>query len=212
MQNLGLQILGQSKHLFVAYKGSAAANLAATAGASLTVTYTPTAGNLVVAGIQFSVTPSAVTCKDQNGNALALVTNKTFNYLFQGVAVTGATSYKFSWTTTSKAAGFVGEYTGVKGVGTNASGNGSSTAETLSLTTTKTDSFMVCSVGVAANVTYTLVTGKAIRIQNTSGTGNNSAIALVDNTTISSGTSLTCATSSATGAWSVMGVEIYPRQ
>src|ERR1700722_9546532 len=198
----GLKVLGLSRHPFVAYKNSAAANLAGTAGTSLTVTYSPVAANLVVAGIQFASTVSALTCKDQNGNALTLVTNKTFNYIFQGVAVTGATSYKFAWTTNSKAAGFVGEYKGGKGKGTNASSNGSSTAQTLSLTTTKADSFMVCSMGTVATSAFTLVTGNAIRVQSNSGAGNSSSIALIDNTAVASGTSLTCATSSGSGAWS----------
>src|ERR1700734_241566 len=193
----------------IGYVNGASAETAA--ASALTVTYNPTIGNEIVVGIMFNGSVTGLTCKDNNSNALTLVTNKNNCYQFQGKAITGTTGYTFSWTTPRAASAAVAEYSGVIGIGTNNTNSGSTAPANLSVVTTKVNSVVVGVFGIGGNVTsFPAATGN-IRLHNTAGAGNASSICLADNTGITASTNVTVAVSGTTTLnWNGVGVEVYP--
>jgi hypothetical protein len=209
--NYGVVIAPNAGNRFVTYKNGATSNSGATSETSWTVTYSPTAGNLIVAGLKATSISGTVTCKDQNGNALSQVAVEVTTFLFQGIAVSGATSYIFTWSTGSgRVAAFVGEYTKDEGIGTNNKATGTGIAPSVSLTTTKNKSLVAGVVGIGINTTFT--SSQNVRLQTTNGAGNSNAIALLDTAAGASGSSATLAATTTSGTWSVIAVELYPRQ
>jgi hypothetical protein len=208
---VALCLCGQSAFASVAYVGGATASNSGTAGTSLTVTYSPTAGNQVVLGIMFAAAVTSLSCADQNSNALTLNTHENNAYEFYGTAIAGATSFKCQWTTSAKASEAVAEYSGVVGVGTNGINSGSSTSSSISVTTTKSNSFIVAIFGNGVNATYTATSGN-LRQNISGGAGNSNAVAIMDNTAAIAGTSVTDTATVPTGAWNAVGLELYPTQ
>jgi hypothetical protein len=194
----------------VAFVGGGSAVASGTT--SHAITYSPTAGNTVVAAIMFAqATYSGLTCVDNNNHALtAVTTSGGLLNLFIGTAITGATRYTFSWTTSETVALVLGEYSGVVGTGTNGTNSGSTSPAQVSVVSTKANSFMVAALGVKGiSNTFTAVTG------NLRESDDNSSVsaALMDNTAASSGSSITNSASlSAVTAWDAAAVEIYPTQ
>jgi hypothetical protein len=196
----------------VAFVNSGIATTGAATAATLTITYSPVAGNKVVLGIAFGGAVSAVSCADNNSNALTSNTNQNNTYQFYGTAVTGATSYKVSWTTSRHASIALAEYSGVAGVGTTGSvNNGVSNTQTISVITTKTNSFIVASIGVNGNITFTSSVGN-LRNQQAGGAGNANSVEILDNTAVASGTSVTNTTTSSSITWGAVAVELFPSQ
>lgn len=186
---------------------------------SLTLTYTPQAGNEIIIGIDFDVSyadPGTVVCADNNGNALTLnaslinVTSWETSkmYQFYGTAVAGATSYIISWTnTTAVAEAVLGEWSGVGGVGTTGTTvlSTSSTATTASVTVTKANprSWVVAVFDAQDVGLNTPFTGNVRE----SGSNSFTNIVLMDNS------NSTCAGVFSVGtgsAWGAIALELLP--
>lgn len=172
---------------------------------TLSVTYTPTANNFVVLGISTNGAVSAVTCVDNNSNALAAGPTSGSNvFLFSGFAKAGATSYTFTWTSATTATIAVVEYNNVSGIGATSTATGSSTTPGITLSTTKQGSFLVAVLGEGTSaVTWTANSG-SLRV------GTN-RIGIVDKQTANPFLpgSLTCsATISPTEAWVALAIEL----
>jgi hypothetical protein len=196
----------------VSFVNGAVATSSASSVTSLQVVYSPTAGNEVVLALEFASSASSASCKDQNNNTLSSAhLNNT--WLFYGTAITGATSYTASWTTSSKSSISIAEYSGVVGIGTGGNTATASTGPiTITSTTSKQNSFMVAALGITGNVTATSSTGH-LREKEPGGSGNGNTIGISDNTAVSSGSSVTNAASTGSGAtWAAVSVELYPTQ
>src|ERR1700677_502982 len=93
----------------ISFVGSASGSIT-TAGSSVTVSYSPTAGNYIVVACTATSTvfSHSAICQDNNGNQLTEGSaTGTDQDVFYGVAVSGATSYKLSWSTISAKAAIV---------------------------------------------------------------------------------------------------------
>src|SRR5271166_1121671 len=111
----------------------------ATTGTTLTLTYTPTVGNMLVISVKGAGSPAAAACKDNNGNWLGQNTSGGGGlcYAFTAPACTGATSYVITGLTSGVNVATLAEYSGVwGGIGYGAAG-----------TATATSASRLCSVG-----------------------------------------------------------------
>jgi len=166
-----------------AFVGGASGTSGASTVVNQTINYTPTPGNLVIVSIEIT-NATAVSCADQNGNPLSgTISSGSAGltvYLFYGIAIAGATSYKVSWTTAKKCTIAIAEYTGVAGIGNSGINNTSATPVTIALTTLGNNSLVVAGMATGANDTYTATSG-IVREQNTAGAGNASSLAFVEN-------------------------------
>lgn len=183
---------------------------------SLTLTYTPTAGNQIVVGIDFDLgfsDPGTVTCTDNNSNSLTLNTslanpsgNNTKMWQFYGVAISGATSYKFSWTGGNALfQGVLGEWSGVTGIGTKGTtAMGTGATQSITVSEVGGNSWIVV-VFDDQNAGGTISTG-TLREQ-----GENS----VDNIFLVDSTTATCAgTTTGNGSsipWGAIALELLSR-
>lgn len=176
-------------------------------GASAAFSYSPTAGNYVVIGVDGGSGATYTTCTDNNGHALSLITNLSVGsnsvYLFAGVATAGATGYTAHSSNASFAFGVLMEYSGPTGFGANNTNSGTSTLGTISITSTGANSWVVAPIFTGTNRTFTSATGN-LRETNT----NNGGVG-VDNTAVSSGTSITCSINiNLSTAWVACAVEL----
>jgi hypothetical protein len=191
----------------IAFVNGTKATSSGGAVATLTATYSPTAGNNVTL---FLITAGAVTgvsCVDNNSNALTpgtTITNTDEILPFSGTAVSGATSYKCTWTTTRGSTIVLGEYSGVSSFNLSLSGNtasGSTSPATITATTQDNNDFFVCGLSDGANA-ITVTTGNSREAETT---GPKSV--LVDNTSATPG-GVTCAGTLTASAWVAAGVEL----
>jgi len=193
--------------------GTTGASLATTVASS---SFSPTAGNAMVCALVTAGGVSNITAADNNSNALSIsttVTSVNFSIAY-GTVVSGASTYHFSWTTSRKASIACEEYSGQAGfVGTSSIFSSSSTNPTYTYTTTKTNSLVVNGYSMGANVTsYSSTTGN-LRQSQAGGGGNSNAVALIDNTGTTIGSSvLTITTTNVSSSWVTTAVEIYPPQ
>lgn len=190
----------------------------ATAGTSITVIYSPTAGNFVTLGLVLATTASSgFSCADNHSNPVALIASEPAGsanaqgVLFTGKVITGAGSYKCQWTTNSKASLLIAEYSGVSGVGTQNTGNGTSSNPGINLISTKVNSFSVGLFGDAAATSYTAGTGH-LRAQESGGAGNGNSGALVDGAGTNIGTTINTGVLPSVTSWYALAVELYPPQ
>jgi hypothetical protein len=91
------------------------ANTGGGTNGTVTVTYSPTAGNIVWAFvISVTITVSPTSVKDNNSNALSFLDSSVFAspnvYAYYGTAISGATSYTVSWTGTGAITLLIVEY------------------------------------------------------------------------------------------------------
>lgn len=179
---------------------------------SLGITYTPTAGNWVIVIAELgggANTP--FTCKDNNNNALTLYNNMGAYLLFYGQATSGATSYTVNWATnTAYAAVVLLEYSGVGGIGVTAFNNGSNSTATISITTSGPNSWMI--VNFCNNIANTVFTGSLgnLRAQQQTTLGSTPSICGMDNTTASSGATLTATATTSNANWLALALELLP--
>lgn len=164
-----------------------------------TITYTPTAGNMVVVGLQTSAAITAVTVKDQNGNALTASTHQnptggtTQTYLFYGFAVPGATSYVFAWTTAVNATVILAEYANIARVGAQSGKTNASTTQTTTTLMTSPISWVVSVFGntVASGAsTYTATSPNVLDIQSAGGAAQE-CLCIAHNPTVTTNANLT---------------------
>jgi len=195
----------------IAFIAATASSSAATVGTAFTVTYSPTNGNKIVLGGSFSGTIGNPTCTDNNANALTLIATAGAGHMvqFYGTASSNPTAYTLNWVTSSKASAILGEYAGPTSSGAVATASATSTTPTVSLIETGANSFNVAVIMSQGNVTFTQATG-TLRGQVSAGAGNANSIALVDNSGLSAGNTITCACTVSNTTWFAAGLEIIP--
>lgn len=184
-----------------------------TAVATLTITCTPTVGATIIISLNVAVAITAITCKDNNNNALTagpVITSGTTVHTstFYGTVITGATSYVCNWTTNGTGSMALQSYTSTGTITVNLAltGNtasGSSATATITVTTEDTNDYVVCAVGDAGN-TLTATVGTN-RQQVTAGTAGKST--LMDNTVAAAG-SVTCTATHTSSAWAIALIEL----
>jgi len=191
----------------IAYVNGAMIDIGGTTAVTLTVTYSPTAGNEIVLDVSFEQAVTAVSCADNNGNALLLNgtagsgANTDLTFQFYGTAIAGATSYKVSWTTGATCAICITEYSGVLRIGaTNQTNSGNSAAPSITVVTTGPNSFIAAAMTASAGRSITFTTGH-MRQQEI-------GLSAVDNTAASSGTSVTCAGTVFSAPWCAVAIEL----
>lgn len=174
---------------------------------TLSVTYAPTAGNIVIVTVGTSGT-SAMTCADSSNNPLTPGPSKTNTVIcntFYYTAASGITGFTASWTTGSPVNIAVAEYSGVSSVNANLAGNtasGTSTTATITVTTQDSNDWIVG--GEVSNtqvITQTVGTARE-----TIGTAA-PKLKIADNTVAAAGAvSLTGTLTSA--AWAIAVIEL----
>lgn len=167
-----------------------AANQANTNVTTLTVTYSPTAGNTVLLFFNANGAFTALTVQDNHGNTLtAGPTVNNVASFYQTNVPAATTSYTATWTTGRQCSLAVEEYSGapaVNPVGNTASGT--STTGTVTLAITASNNFIVC--GAGSPQTMAVSAGTTLRQQTL--VGNTAApLTLCDNTSASVG-NVTC--------------------
>ena len=196
-------------------------NTAASA-TTVSATYSPTAGNIIIVYVPVGASVTAISVADQNGNALApgpvvsssqqpVAAGTGFLYGFWGIAQAGATSYTATWTTSRVSSIVLGEYSGVQAINlalaTN-SATGTSATATITPTTTDANDWLVC--GMANNSTdgFTAIAGSNLR-ESTSGV--TACAALVDSGVVAvAGATTVKATIAASVAWGAFAIQLRP--
>lgn len=177
--------------------------------ATITGTYSPTAGNIVIVFVAASTSTTALSVKDSANNVLTAgpsISNGQFIRSFYYTAASGITSFIGTWTTNSTSGICILEYSVTGGTITlnpSLSGNtnsGSSATASCTMTTQDPNDFIV--VGITANATLTAGTGTP-REANAIGMR---CIAM-DNTSASA-TSLTCSATLSSNSWAACGIEL----
>ena len=189
----------------IAYVGGAN-NSATTSVTTITATYSPTAGNMVVLGVAFPATPgSSPVVKDNLGNTLTPGPSQgTAPYVYtfaQSPVPSGVTGYTATWTGGQNAGIAVAEYSGPAGSGVDVSHGIATTAVnsascSLSVTLDAANDFVVmaaCSYG------GTLTTSVGNQRQQT--TTGGVRITLQDNTGTTTGASVANTCTQASANW-----------
>jgi len=197
----------------VSYVGGSVNETAGTT--SVSITYSPTSGNTVILGLSLVTSVSSILCQDNNHNILStpLYSPNSNTYLFNGTAITGATSYAVSWIGTAAAALGIVEYSGVAGIGTGGgiAGTGiSGNTAIITNTSTENNSVFVAIFGLSSGVTVSQNQGN-LRQQESSG-GGGTAVVITDNTGVAIGTSITNSTTMPLCEWWAVSLEIFPNQ
>jgi hypothetical protein len=161
-------------------------------GTTLTLTYSPTAGNFVMVVVTSdSGSPSTqMVCKDNNGNVLPLVQEMTQRgdshggAQFCGIAVTGATGYTVTWSGASSTTAAIAEWSGVVSVGAFSKTEGGATT-TWSNAQNITQPGNVIATGFGfCTINATTTTTTAGTLREALGSGNDYA-SIIDNTNTS---------------------------
>jgi nitrogen fixation protein FixH len=181
-----------------------------TANTTCTITYSPAAGNRVVLWIDTGVAVGSLACADNNSNSLTAGPVKTngvgINLAgFYGVAITGATGYTCTWTTSTTAAVVVEDYSGSSSFNASLAGNtasGTSTSATITVTTEDSNDWVVCGISDGINA-LTVTVGNSRQAT----TGGASKTVLLDNTVVSPG-SVTCTATLTSSAWAAAVIEL----
>jgi hypothetical protein len=185
---------------------SGANNSATTSVTTITATYSPTAGNMVVVGVAFPATPgSSPVVKDNLGNTLTPGPSQgTAPYIYtfaQSPAPSGVTGYTATWTGGQNAGIAVAEYSGpansgvdvTHGIATTAV---NSTSASLSVPLDGANDFVVM---VACSISGNLTT--SVGNQRQQATTGGIRITLQDNTGTTAGASVTNTCTQASASW-----------
>ena len=165
-----------------------AANVSAVAVTTLTVTYAPTAANVVVVFVNTSAVVTGLVVKDSAGNTLqqpsvptVAGTGVNLAAFFQLNVPAGITGYTATWTGAAQVSIGVEEYSNAGNtaeVGANSTAaQGAGTTGSVTQTLAKANNFLVA--GAAAAVTMTASAGSTQRQQTTTSTAR---LTILDNT------------------------------
>ena len=161
-------------------------------------------------GLTTSTAVSAITCKDNNNNSLTAVVNEAArDIVFWGFAVSGATSYIVSWTTSAKSSLCIVEYSGVSAIGATNTSTATSTTASVAVTTTANNSWVVAQFGNGGVNTYSASVGN-LRVQQGGGSGAANTEAFNDNSGGASGSSVTNTCTCGSTTWFGLGIELQP--
>lgn len=195
----------------------------AASAATITATYSPTAGNMVIVFVTVGGSVTGLSVQDNNGNYLGpgpvvntsqvpVAAGTGFMYAFWAVAVTGATSYVANWTTSQVSSIVVGEYSGVGAIlltlATN-NATGTSTTAGITPTTTDTNAVLVCGIANNSTVGFSAVGGSNLR--ENSGNAHAAVCCLVDSGAVAINTAqLVKATQGSSVAFGILAFELRP--
>lgn len=190
---------------------SGAVNESGSVVSTLSVSYSPTNGNVVIVGVSVVKTGlTSITCKDNFGNSLGLgairVTagNPTSVLFYYVVPSTGVTTFTATWNTTSAVSMAVVEYSGVSSIkglpGNTATGAG--TTPTITVTTEDNNDWVVTII--VGNAALTLSTGNS---RESSALPSANRILVADNTVATAG-SVTVACSATVTEWAITLIEL----
>jgi hypothetical protein len=158
---------------------------AESAGATtLTVTYSPTAGNAAVVVFNVGTAVTGLVVKDNLGNTLAVgpAAGTTLASFYQFPVPSGVTSYIATWTGSHQASIAVEEYSGVTGVNATLAGNtntGSSATATITTTMDRSAATLVVGFGNESSDTMTGTVGN--QRQQVLGSSTTAPVTLMDN-------------------------------
>lgn len=184
---------------------------------TITITYSPVAGNYVVIGIATNTATTTITCTDNNSNALTLVSssnpgNTVFTYLFEGIAQASATSYTVTLSPSRKCAAVLAEYSGgssLSNLGVYATGGIYPATLTVSSLAVANGWVIGAVATVDGAITYTSVQGN-VREQIALGSST-VAICIGDNTGPTAGNAVSFETTfSGVLNWDFVGFELDP--
>lgn len=171
---------------------------------TISVTYSPTAGNTVLVYLSTGAA-TGIAIKDNHGNSLTqlgTVGNTLANiWCFGGVAAATVTSFVATWTTALNCAIIVEEYSGVTSIGT-AVGNSGSTSPATLTKVVAAGSFLVGAVD-SRTATPTTATGTQRQIH----TATSPMSALADNTSAPGG-SISVSFTGTTVSWAAIAIEL----
>jgi hypothetical protein len=193
----------------IAAVGGANNNSAGANVTTLSVTYSPTAGDTVVLFFITNNTIAGLVVKDSAGNTLTQSTaigfSGNFTCWYQNNSPAGITGYTATWTNAVNAGIAVEEYSGAAG-GVNATNN--ATAAATSATASVADTIMQANnfivAGMASGQTLTATVGTQ-RQQVTAGAAR---VTLQDNTSASVASVTNTATQPSSSAWACIAVEL----
>ena len=193
----------------IAAVGGANNNSAGANVSTLSVTYSPTAGNTVVLFFITNNTVTGLVVKDSAGNTLKESTAQGFSGNFtcwyQNNSPAGITGYTATWTNGVNAGIAVEEYSGAAG-GVNATNN--ATAAATSATASVADTIMQANnfivAGMASGQTLTATVGTQ-RQQVAAGAAR---VTIQDNTSATIGSITNTATQPSSSAWACIAVEL----
>lgn len=177
---------------------------------TISVAYSPTAGNEVVVFFGTGIV-SGVAVKDNLGNSLTAGPTVSSGgviqtYCFYGTAASGVTSYVATWTTATVATLAVEEYSGVGSVNAALSGNtatGTTSPGSISQTVSA-NSFMVAFFDTRSSAP-TLGTGTQRQRQVTTAPMS----ILIDNNSVGGG-SISCTCTFTAVTWAAVAIELLP--
>lgn len=185
---------------------NAASKATASAVTTITTTYAPTAGNIVIGAIAFSGAPGTISMSDSASNALTAGPTVSTLFGFFYTASAGVTNFVANWTNSVNANMAIQEYSGVVGgVNASLSGNtssGTSTTPSISPSTQDSNDWIVAQAGSAQLTTITTGTQ---RVQ--VGTGS-AKLTSGDNTAASAGPVTVAGTLAASVAWGMIAMEL----
>lgn len=175
---------------------------------TVSVTYSPTAGNIVCVFISFNTAVTNISCVDSSNNPLTAgpgVSNGFQGACFYYTAASGITSFTVSWTTSAGVNIACAEYSGVVGpVNASLPGNtatGNSTTASITVTTQDNNDWIVG--GMLATTTITVTVGNQRENAATAAV----KLKIVDNTVATAG-SLSLTGTLASGAWAIAVLEL----
>jgi hypothetical protein len=183
-------------------------NSTASTVTTITASYVPTAGNAVVVFVRTSAAVTALTVKDSSANPLVAgpVSNNLASFYYS--AFTGITGFTATWTTGAQASITVAEYGNVNAVIALAGShsNASSAIASQSITTTATNSWIVCGLTDNSSNAFTATVGNQ---RQTSGATGTTRLISMDNT-VTSPSAVACTASLTLCPWDACGLELQP--
>jgi len=199
----------------IAYVGGAHTTSDNSYGATVSVTYTPTAGNYVLIMLQQENNITQASCKDNNNNVIALLTNvpvrgNTYGMaVFLAKATAGATSFTIIWTTNGHPCAAIAEYSGAASIGASTTNTGSATTFSNAQSVTTAGNLILSAVGifVAGNPTAAAISTGTKRQDSGAATAYNESI-LTENTNGSGNTVVGTQTGGSSLQWGIASVEL----
>lgn len=175
---------------------------------TLAATYSPTNGNTMVVFVMTGGAVTGLTVQDSAANLLSAGPVSGNLACFYQLNIPAAiTSYTANWTTGQQASICIEEYSGAAAIDLNFSGNvaaATSGTASLSIAIPGANDWIVCGAADNASNTLTVATGNSRQKTTTSTT----RLILMDNTSATAGTSVTCSATLTSSAWNEVGITL----
>jgi hypothetical protein len=193
----------------IAFVGSSPAlgsNCTTSTGTSISVTYSPTAGNYVFVALSVASTISAVTVKDSAGNTLTAagaVSNTVVIELFFEKVPASITSFTATWTTARISCLSIEEISGVGSVTAITGTTGTSTAPSITDSSSAYGDWLVAAAGNSSSTAMTASVGNLRTTETIT-----SAIQVAEGDYLSVSSSITISFTSLNTKWAMAGLRL----